>query len=160
MSFVYPKGARTFFKAVENVAPGQAHFTTMFDTYYLCLMVGLDQRTLASAEELESTTFYFRYPPEHQPHADLIAGLLVDAELDRRGIASTDRKSIEALMIELLDPQSPIKLSDPGADLLNRYAAHGFEVIRQASPPPHAVEDFLLAYHRLWSVLEVVPVPV
>lgn len=159
MSFVYPKGARTFFKAVEKVPASQTHFNTMFDTYYLCLMVGLDQRTLASVDDLEPTKFYDRYPPEHQPHADLIAGLLVDAELDRRGIASTDRKSIQDLMVELLDHQSPIKLSEAGADLLNRYAAHGFEVIREATPPPHAVEDFLLAYHRLWNELETVSAP-
>ena len=159
MSFVYPKGARSFFKAVERVAAGQTHFSTMFDSYYLCLMVGLDQRTLAAPDDLEKDKFVEGYPTEHQAHSDLIAGLLVDAELDRRGIAAEDRRSIEALMVELLDPQSPTKLSEDGMKLLNRYAAHGFEVIRESTPPPHAVEDFLLAYHRLWTGLGSVPTP-
>lgn len=152
MSFVYPKGARSYFKAVEKVGSGQAHFSTMFDTYYLCMLVGLDARMLASTDDLDASgTFVDYYPIEHQPHADVIAGLLIDAEMERNGIDVGNRKSIENLMIDLLEPQSATKLSKTGIGLLNRYAAHGFQIIRESMPPPHAVEDFLVAYHRLWS---------
>ena len=82
--------------------------------------------------------------------ADYIAGLLIDAELDRASIAVSDRASVEAVMIELLDPSRATGLSPDGIRLLNRYAVSGFEELRDAMESPATREDFLVAYAGLW----------
>lgn len=150
MSFVFPKGARGYFKAVDDLRSGLPKFDSMFDKYYLCAMVGLDARRLAGDEDLEGDKFVDGYPGEYQAQADLIAGLLIDAELDRQRISPEDRGSIEREMIRLLNPQATTKLSDEGMRLLNRYAASGFKLIRERVLQPHTLEDFLIAYHTLW----------
>jgi len=151
MSFVFPRNARGYFRAVDEGRAGAPRFDSMFDEYYLCLMLGLDARRLGSDEDLESEKFYDTYPKEFQSQADIIAGLLIDAELDRQGINSEDRASIEREMVRLLDPQSPVKLSDDGIRLLNQYAAAGFKMIRDQIIAPHSLEDFLIAYHGVWA---------
>lgn len=151
MSFVFPRNARTYFRSVDEARPGAPRFDNMFDEYYLCLMVGLDARRLGTDEDMESDKFYDSYPKDFQSQSDIIAGLLIDAELDRQGINSEDRASIEREMVRLLDPQSPIKLSEDGIRLLNQYAAAGFKIIRDKIIAPHSLEDFLIAYHDLWA---------
>ena len=150
MSLVFPRHARPYFRLIDDAKAGAPRFDSMFDKYYLCLMVGLDARRLGSDEDLEADKFYDAYPVEYQAQADLIAGLLIDAELDRQGINSEDRGSIEREMVRLLNPQSPTKLSEDGVRLLNRYAAAGFNIIRDQVIVPNSLEDFLIAFRELW----------
>jgi hypothetical protein len=152
VSLVFPRNARPYFKLVDDAKAGAPRFDSMFDKYYLCLMVGLDARRLGADEDLEADKFYDAYPVEYQGQADLIAGLLIDAELDRQGISSEDRSAIERQMLILLNPQSPTKLSDEGVKLLNRYAAAGFKIIRDQVIIPNSLEDFLIAYRDLWEL--------
>jgi hypothetical protein len=128
----------------------------MFDAYYLCLMVGLDSVRLSSPDEVETEEFTKSYPVSFQRQADIIAGLLIDAELVRNGIETEDRASIEREMLELLDSHSPTRLSEKGNDLLNRYAASGFRLLREKHPdPPQSLEEFLVCYSDVWDSLPV-----
>ncbi|HEX6037784.1 hypothetical protein [Longimicrobium sp.] len=150
MSFVFPRNARAYFRSVAEARPGAPRFDSMFDEYYLCLMIGLDARRVTGEEDMEDDKFYDSYPKEFQGQADIIAGLLIDAELDRQGISADDRASIEREMVRLLDHRSPVNLSADGIRLLNQYAAAGFKMIRDRVIAPHSLEDFLIAYHDLW----------
>lgn len=123
----------------------------MFDAFYCCLMVGLDGRRYGRADQLESTAFINGYPEDFRGQAELIAGLLVDAELERQAILPNDKKSIEQEMVRLLDLKSATRLSAKGDNLLNLYAAAGFEKLDELLVPPDNVEDFMVAYHDLWS---------
>lgn len=151
MSFIMPTGARDFFKLIESRREAPK-FDSMFDYYYLCLMIGLDSRLLASEDsDLESAEFVKAYPADYHAQADLVAGLLIDAELDRKGINPEDRESIEQEMLRLLDLQSATRLSDEGMRLLNRYAAEGFKLLRDRVLQPQNLEDFLVAYQSFWQ---------
>jgi hypothetical protein len=149
MSFVFPKGARDFFKGIDKQREG-AIKVIMFDKYYCCLLAGLDVRQLAGEEDLESEVFINAYPEDYRAQADIIAGLLIDAELDRKAIAAGDRASIELEMVKLLNPVSATRLSEEGNKLLNRYAAEGFRLIRDRMLAPTGIEEFLVAYHNYW----------
>ena len=81
MSFVISQAGRTFFRGI--IAPPKF---LMFDAYYCCLMAGLDARKIGSAEDLDSDPFLNGYPDDFKGQADIIAGLLIDAELDRQDI--------------------------------------------------------------------------
>lgn len=149
--FHAPNDSRDYFKhLLKRADGGGARLDTLFDQYYLCLMVGLDRRALGREDEMESDRFIERYPSDYQNQSDVIAGLLINAELHRKDIHKEDRSTIEQEMLMLLDHQSPTRLSDAGMQLLNRYAAAGFKVIRDEITPPQNLEEFLVLYHSLW----------
>lgn len=145
MSFVLHQGARSFFRS----ALANPKFL-MFDAYYCCLMAGFNARLLGLPEELESDAFINSYPDDFRSQADIIAGLLLDAELDRKAIQAEDRASIEREMVKLVDPTSATRLNIEGNRLLNQYAGAGFGLLQNAMLPPASVEDFLIAYHQFW----------
>lgn len=160
MSFTLHSRARSWFDIVDGRAfsrsldPAQREAAPrflMFDAYYCCLMVGLDEGRHGRASDLEPSNFLTGYPADYRGQAELIAGLLVEAELRRQDILPDDKESIEAEMVRLLDLKSQTRLSPPGDALLNLYAAAGFERIDERMPSPSNLEDFLVAYHRIWG---------
>lgn len=148
MNFTLPAKARPFFKTIgEQRSPRWL----MFDSWYVCMLAGLRARTLGSKDELEAEYFIDSYPEDYKPAADFIAGLLIDAELERKGINLAEKASVEKEMILLLDPQRPNGLSETGVELLNRYAVAGFAKLDDAMLPPANVEDLLVRYASLWT---------
>lgn len=117
----------------------------------MLLAARLDGERYGRAEDLEAEEFTKVYPEAYRGQAEIIAGLLVDAELRRQEIQPEDRDSIEAEMVRLLDLKSSTRLSAEGDRLLNLYAAIGFEKLDGAIPSPDNLEDFLVAYHRIWN---------
>jgi hypothetical protein len=114
-------------------------------------MLGFLRNTLGKEVDLESDKFVEKYTSDYQNQADIIAGLLISAELSRKGIEKDDRSSIEREMLRLLDHQSPSRLSEEGIKLLNLYAVEGFRAIREEVAPPQSLEEFLVLYYRIWS---------
>jgi hypothetical protein len=151
MDFKLPRDCRDYFKQLFKRGDGGARFDTLFDQYYFCLMVGLDRKSLLPEENLEPDRFIDAYPGDYQSQADVVAGLLISAELVRKGIERDDRGSIEQEMLRILDHKSPTRLSEDGMKLLNQYAAYGFSVLRQEILPPQSLEEFLVMYHNLWK---------
>ncbi|TXC72879.1 hypothetical protein FSB78_10470 [Sphingomonas ginsenosidivorax] len=123
----------------------------MFDSWYVCMLVGVRARTLGAKDDLEDAEFNPIYPDDYKPQADFIAGLLIDAELDRKGINVADKASVEREMILLLDPQKTTGLSEIGVELLNRYAVAGFAKLDEVMLPPATVEEMLVRYAGVWT---------
>lgn len=148
MNFTLPAKARPFFRSVmEQRSPRWL----MFDSWYICMLAGVRDRKLGSKDELETEHFIDTYPEDFKPAADFIAGLLIDAELERKGINLAEKTSVEREMILLLNPQRPTGLSETGVELLNRYAVAGFAKLDEAMLPPANVEDLLVRYAALWT---------
>lgn len=153
MSFVLPKGARQFFKALDG--GGQERWL-LFDTWYVCMMLGIQKRRLGPKDELDGIVFISEYPEAFRPHSDFIAGLLIDAELTRQKIDLEDKASVESEMVKLLDPTRATSLHEDGIELLNRYAVAGFEEIQERMLPPARIEDLLVACAEYWMPAEPV----
>ena len=159
MSFTLHSGVRPFFgfdeggKAFSKSSGAASPRFQMFDAYYSCLLLGLDRGRHGRREDLEAKTFLALggYPETHRGQAEVIAGLLVDAELRRQDILPDDRDSIEGEMVRLLDFRSATRLSGTGVELLDLYAAAGFDRLHGGMMRPDALEEFLVAYHRLWD---------
>lgn len=149
MGFVLSEKAIEYFKSVDLRKDGGAKFKIMFDVYYLCLMMGLHQRKLGSLDQLKRDAFIDYYPEVYRDKAELITGLLIDAEMDRKAIHENDRKSIEKLMLHLIDHMSVTKLSSKGIEQLNLYAAGGINHIFDYIPNTQELEIFLLRYYEL-----------
>jgi hypothetical protein len=119
-----------------------------FDVYYFCLMLGLATSKLEKPEDAPEIVDYFI--TEYKPVQRIIIGLLLIAELHRMGTDLSDRKSLQKLMDEYLDPTNPANLTDAGFSRLNDYAAGGFTFLaEQLEDKPHRVEDFLQLYVRI-----------
>lgn len=151
MSFHLPVDARSFFRSLIGTRESSATRFLMFDAYYACLMIGLEARKLGSESEVESEVFVAEYPDAYASQSDIIAGLLIDAELERKGIDAGDRASVEDEMIKLLNPASATRLSTAGDKLLDLYAAYGVRQILDKMLPPSSIEDFLVGYRTFWS---------
>ena len=78
------------------------------------------------------------------------SGSWFEAEIRRRKLDANDRDLIEKETVKLLDPHSPLGLSEDGVRFMNRYSAKGFEILRDAMGGPRSVDDFLVAYADLW----------
>ena len=152
MSFKLPLGTREYFQRIDNARESEPKFDYLFDKYYLCLMIGLDKRRLGLPEDLESADFVLAYPQAYEGYADIIAGLLIDAELERNAISLHDQGAVESVVVNLLDPLSPTRLGADGHDLLNLYAAAGFSLIRASVYAPDELSNFLIAYANYWQL--------
>jgi len=145
------KNNRMFAKTYDpQLEEGGSRFI-LFDAFYCCLLVGLDSRRHGKKALLETADFYRGYPDLFKSQAELVAGLLVEAELARQDINENDKRSIEGEMVRLLDLSSVTRLSDDGNELLDLYAAAGFEILEDKLPQPDNLEDFLVAYHDYWG---------
>jgi hypothetical protein len=151
MTLRRPKDMRTYFKDIQGRADGGARFETDFDQFYLCMMVGLDDGKLALESELEPAEFNKGYTVPYKPFAPVIAGMLVEAEMRRQGIPTT-KEAIQREIRNLIEiGNGGTHLKEEGTTLLSRYAARGFELIRDEIPKPRTLEDFLVAYYQRWN---------
>lgn len=151
MAFHLPKDSREYFKHLLKRSDRGACFDALFDVYYFCLLVGLDRQTLGKETDVEAEKFIDGYISDYQNQAEVLAGLLIGAELSRKDIQKDDRDSIEKEMLRILDDRSPTRLSEEGMTALNLYAASGFNFIREELVPPQNLEEFLVLYHDLWA---------
>lgn len=159
MSFFLPIKVREFFGIEDQRTFARSRTAKrdtagrflMFDAYYCCMLLGLDQAKLGEENRLEPANFYTGYPEDYKGQVELIAGLLVDAEIRRLSIRPDDREDIERQMVRLLDLTSPSRLSNDGDHLLNLYAVSGFDRMRSAMTECDNLEDFLVGYHRIWE---------
>ncbi|PAB61348.1 hypothetical protein [Anaeromicrobium sediminis] len=149
MAFKLPKDTRKYFDLIDRRTDGGVKFKTLFDKYYLCLMAGLYKGNIGVVEKIEKDRFIEYYPDLYEGVNELIMGLLIDAEMERRDIQRQDKRRIENLMLEIIDHNSVTKLSETGMELLNRYAVSGMELIRDNIPKTSELETFLIHYYNL-----------
>lgn len=151
MTLRRPKEMRSYFKDIQGRTDGGARFEFDFDQFYLCLMVGLDDGKLAPESDLEQAEFVKGYTATYRPYAPVIAGMLVEAEMRRQGVPVA-KEAVQREILEIIEVgNGGTQLKDEATTLLSRYAARGFELIREAIPNPRTLEDFLVAYHSRWT---------
>ena len=155
MSLRLTNTSAIFFSNIEPPATRGVRFLDI-DKYYACLMLGLKSGQLGPQEDFRDPFLAAgaKYPDAHQDNSEYIAGLLVEAEIRRLPLDFTNRDLIESETVKLLDPRSPLGLSDKGIELLNRYAAHGFEQLRNHMSTPYSLEVFLIKYAEIWRELD------
>jgi hypothetical protein len=149
MGFILDDHGTEYYTAVNLRKDQGPKFNVKFDVYYLFLMMGLKLRKLGSPEQIKRDAFVDYYPEVYRDKAELIAGLLIDAEMVRKGIEPNNRQSVEKLMLQLIDHMSVTKLSSKGIELLNLYAAGGANYIRDNISSTSELEVFLVSYYKL-----------
>lgn len=159
--FVLPDGARDFFgyepqRLFAKVArqAGARRDMILFDAYWACLCVGLLAREQAAPQKLEKDRFLATYPEDYEPYGEYIAGLLVEVELAAMHTEDYTESELERAIADLLKVSAPTRLSPKGLGLLNRYAAGGFQIIKdKMRPRPTDVPNFLVRYQSILDQL-------
>ena len=151
MSLRLTEEAAAFFSKIDAQPVKGIRFLDI-DKFYACLMLGLRAGQMASDPNLREPFLAAgaKYPEAYQAYDSYLLGLLVEAEIRRRKLDSGDRDLIEKETVKLLDPRSPLGLSEEGVRFMNGYAAKGFEILRDAMGGPRSVDEFLVAYADLW----------
>ena len=154
MSLRLTNESATFFSHIPTTPPGVRFLD--IDKFYACLMLGFKLGELGPKDDLRDSFLAAgaKYPDPYQNVSNYIAGLLIEAEIRRKKLNLNDRDAIENETVKLLDPQSPLALSELGIEFVNRYAARGFEQLRDRMSAPDSLEVFLVSYGQIWFDLD------
>lgn len=150
MPFYIRKDAEKWFNNIKNQKP---FVETKFDLYYFCLMLGLYEcRKTPVSDNSETTEFQKVFVKSYVPAQKIIIGLLICAELKRLGIDYSEKDDVHKLISNIIDTDSPTKLSDKGMTKLNEYASGGYEVLTEKYPNrPYKIEEFIRSYAKLFN---------
>lgn len=148
MSFYLRNDTEQWFSHIKDQKP---YIETKFDLYYFCAMLGLASGRKSSVTgRSEATEITKNFVKAYLPVQKLIIGLLIKAELRRLGIDVTEKDQVYEKLNEIVDPDSPTKLTESGLTKLNEYASGGYDVLSEELPTkPYNVEDFLRTYTAL-----------
>jgi len=124
-------------------------FSTLFDSYYLCFLLGVAARhTSNPSKGAEAHAFVATFPRPYDQQQRLLIGLMIDAELVRLGIEPTDRASVNRIVNEIAGPGG---LTSQGAARMNNYASGGFDLLIEEyrEDEPRTAAEFLPRYLRI-----------
>jgi hypothetical protein len=124
---------------------------TQFDLFYLFFLVGV----LAGRQPegvVEYKDIIRTYPEAYTEYRYIMAGLLLATELAVAGVP-IDRKQAQRKVIDLLRSDTATFLSPDAVEVMNGYAAGGFQLVQDRLPiAPGEPHDFLL-----WFYNEMIP---
>ena len=154
MSFRLPKDGEVYVPSkLSRMTRGEKLIVREFDIYYAGAMLGLCARERTSEEAYLAATgreLTRSYPREREEQRDTIAGMLIEAELARQDIEPGNAAVILGIVGDCLSYGSSTRLTQFGHQLLDRYAAGGFRLLRERYPSPFTYEeDFLSGYLAL-----------
>lgn len=139
MAYRLHKNCMDFFKNINGLS-------TQFDYYYLCLMMGFKYKKLGKKEDIKKDSFTKEIIEAYKDSKYKIVGLLIETEIERRGINKNIEYEVEKIISEIIDYNSKDNISDKGIELLNLYAAGGFEKIQSNIEDNENIEYFMQEY--------------
>jgi hypothetical protein len=144
MGFKMSQGCKRYLNKLEEAQHGK--FKVQFDFYYLCLMAGFQSKDISECKGGEE--FVAEFPGLYIPQRRQITGLLIATEIERNKIDINNRERLEKVMLSLVKPDTPTKLSLQGEKLMDEYAEKGFKLIAEKMPtPPGNLDAFLTNYY-------------
>jgi hypothetical protein len=140
--------ADEFFRHLKDQSP----FRSMWDFYHLCSMLGVfGQRSSdPSEEDIAAPVFVQHVIDDYKPTELIVVALILLAQMAKVGYRVEDRKAVQRLLTQLINPRAP-GLGPEGVTLLNRYASGGFDLLveRYGDVAPRTPEEFLPRYAKL-----------
>lgn len=146
MGFELSDGSRKYFKQIQERS-NSGKFKIQFDFYYLCCILGMLKNKFPKQDSTNEIARQF--PGDYYNQKDHIIGLLIDAEIRRTGLVSSDRKSLEKFVLKLVSMDNPNHLSEEGEKYLNRYAEGGYQFIISQIGTVDEYTSFMIEYYEL-----------
>ena len=154
---------KTWFKNITKTGSGKPGLTLDFDAYFICMLLGLatGRRSSPTDHGKKMSDLIERFPEAYRSQQRLVAGLLIWAELARRGIDIKEKQGVQDVVVELLSSQNFTGLSNEGINLLDKYASGGFDVLTDKyEQKPDRFEQFIREFasefqnavdHSVWG---------
>lgn len=142
MAFRLRQDAQKWFSEIDGKAP----IRTKFDLYYFCLLAGLmsGRRSDPAHGGRAAPEIVNNFVEDYRGVQRLILGLLIVAELKKKGINLEEKDAVRKTIRSLVDPHTSTALTGEGERLLNAYASGGYEFIsEQREAKPFAPEEFM-----------------
>lgn len=162
MAFRLRLDAQKWFSQIDGKAP----IRTKFDLFYFCLLAGLmsGRRTDPAQGGRAAPEIVNNFVEDYRGVQRLIVGLLIVAELKKKGINLEEKDAVRKTIRSLVDPHTSTDLTDEGTRLLNAYASGGYEYIseqREAKPfsPEEFLRDFVVLINQAVASSDIWPVP-
>lgn len=120
---------------------------TQFDLFYLFFLVGVLTGRQPQGD-VEYKDIVRTYPEAYAEYRYIMAGLLLATELAVAGVP-IDRKQAQRKVVDLLRSDTATFLSADAVEVMNGYAAGGFQLVQERLPTaPGEPHDFLLWFHN------------
>ena len=146
MPFRLREDAERWFSELDGKEPTK----TKFDLYYFCLMIGLasGRSTDLSSSSTPAREIVDDFIQDYRPAQRLLIGLLVVAEVRKRGIGLDERTAVRDVFKHLVTPHDKTNLTEEGMRCFNAYASGGYEFLaehRDTRPSSHEafLRDFI-----------------
>jgi hypothetical protein len=127
-----------------------------FDHYYMCLMIGfasLRDDALNGGNEMIR-----HFPGQYAAASKLIVGLLLIAETQKLGKQLSNKRDVEFLVQQYLEPSGSGALNEVGFERINNYANGGFNYLAEQYDKPYHADTFFSWYsERLNTVTSESP---
>lgn len=121
-----------------------------FEKYYFCLMAGIKARRLGS--DPDGVGFLDYFPENFKDSRYEMIGLLLEAELERLKVDYSSEIDVQKQLARLIDVDSQSKLSRDGFDAANKYASHGFHLLREElKVPPSDHVAFMVRFQKFMA---------
>ena len=155
MSFKLPRECRSYFsRFIGSGTKGKLE--TLFDEYYICLMLGFARGRTDEEPDLEPSEFYRSFPADYKESGYFVSALLIATEVIYNEVNVSDEGELENLITKIIDPQAESKLSDYGIDLLNIYASVGMDIIKSEMLEHINLEEFYQEYFEWFDRSELI----
>lgn len=146
MPFRLKKTSREFFKHIDksNKVSG---FKLDFDMIYFCFMASMAEggRKEQNVLTVETTEVENEFPGDYRgERGRMLVGLLLAQELKSNGVEVAEKKPVNKMISQLIDPESPSRLTEAGFREFNHYVFGGDAVLREwFDIKPQSLEIFL-----------------
>ena len=124
---------------------------TLWDQYYVCFILGIvgNKRGEVNQSNSDEIVRYIIQPYIKSKSAFL--GLLTYAHLRQLGHKIDDRKLVRDSIDKIIDPNAQNSFSDYAINLMNEFAAGGFQFLKENIPDKPVSEQsyFYLDWHNL-----------
>jgi len=106
---------------------------TEFDKYYLCLLIGLKKRRRDQLDSSAKDVIEY-WISDYQGIRDLMLGLILNDELNDRGIKVEERNAVQATCKRIFTHDDRTQLTSDGMNVANSIAYGGFRTIEESFP--------------------------
>ena len=141
--FKIPVNANSYWNKLNEASDKEIQDSVRLNFYWLCAQLGIayDKR-----KQLDGTEMVDKFTQKLEPHSSMIRGLMLAAIWRYR---ETKKGEIQDQLIKLLAADNFTKISSDGIDLLDNFAAGGFQIIEDKIPSKHGWNYFMKKYHNL-----------
>lgn len=148
IQFLFDLEARSYFtNLVKSSSTGD--FKIKLQQYWLCCQIGIKFDKKGKVPEPKGNWLVDNFAPPLAEHADFIRSVVFWRYADALGVDPEDREDMIPQLRMFFDENKQTKLGDAGMNLMDAYAAGGFEILQERIPNPTDLSSFLIDYVAL-----------